>query len=139
MPLAGVLRELDFGKYLEGEDFENYLLKNKLIKIWRDNRVHSITLIGKSQSDKSLITFMNVVNQYLNRDAYTEEQKQVLINHINFLIIKFFEFYIKKEEIRKDYNDLIIELEDLKNRGLIYESTVKNIKDLIEKKNIKKL
>lgn len=139
MPLAGVLRELDFGKYLEGEDFENYLLKNKLIKIWRDNRVHSITLIGKSQSDKSLITFMNVVNQYLNRDAYTEEQKQVLINHINFLIIKFFEFYIKKEEIRKDYNDLIIELEDLKNRGLIYESTVKNIKDLIEKKKYKEI
>ncbi len=139
MPLAGLLRELEFGKYLKGEDFENYLLKNKLIKIWSDNKLHSIAQIGKSQSDISLIIFMNVLNEYLNKDVYTIEQKQILTNNINFLIIKFFEFYIKKENLKKNYSELITELENLSNEGLIYQDTIKDIKNLIDKKEYKEI
>lgn len=139
MPLAGVLRELEFGYYLEGDDFENFLLKNKVVKIWKVNRLHAFSQIGKSQSDKSLITFMNVLNEYLNREVYTDEQKQICVKNINFFILKFFEFYLKKENIEKDYTELLIELEDLKNKGLIYIETLKDIKDFIEKKKYKEI
>ena len=37
MPLTGILRELEFGENLDGEEFENYLLKNKIYQIWKDN------------------------------------------------------------------------------------------------------
>lgn len=139
MPLAAVLRELDFGSYLDGTDFENFLLKNQVAKIWKDNRLHTIAQIGKSQSDKSLITFMNVLNEYLNREVYTYEQKQTFVKNINFFILKFFEFYLKKENIEKDYTELLIELENLKNKELIFVETLKDIKDFIEKKEYKEI
>lgn len=139
MPLAGVLRELEFGYYLEGDDFENFLLKNKVSKIWRDNSLHAFAQIGKSQSDKSLMIFMNVLNEYLSTEVYTNEQKQIFTNNINFFLIQFFKFYMVKENIKKDYGELILELEDLKKRGLIYENTINQIKDTIEKKEYKEI
>lgn len=137
MPLAGSLRKIEFGKFLEGQDFENFLLKNKASKIWNDNRPHTLSHIGKPQSDKLLIIFMNILDDYLSRDAYTAEQKTSLTKMINLVFLRFFEFYLKKENLKKDYDELIKELEDLNKRGLIYDETITKIKESIKNKEYK--
>ena len=139
MPLAGILRELEFGENLDGEEFENYLLKNKIYQIWKDNDPGIFAKMNKSKNDISLYIFFNILNEFLNTQTYTKEQAQIVNDKINIFFVKVFRFYIQKETEKKDYKELIKELEDLQIKGLMQKAIVQQIKDLINSKTFKEL
>lgn len=139
MPLTGILRELEFGENLDGEEFENYLLKNKIYQIWKDNDPGIFAKMNKSKNDISLYIFFNILNEFLNTQTYTKEQAQIVNDKINIFFVKVFRFYIQKETEKKDYKELIKELEDLQIKGLMQKAIVQQIKDLINSKTFKEL
>ena len=139
MPLAGILRELEFGENLDGEEFENYLLKNKIYQIWKDNDPGVFAKMNKSKNDISLHIFFNILNELLNTQINTKEQAQIVSDRINVFFVKVFRFYIQKETEKKDYKELIKELEDLQFNGLMQKAIVLQIKDLINSKTFKEV
>ena len=139
MSLTGILRELEFGENLDGEEFENYLLKNKIYQIWKDNDPGIFAKMNKSKNDISLYIFFNILNEFLNTQTYTKEQAQIVNDKINIFFVKVFRFYIQKETEKKDYKELIKELEDLQIKGLMQKAIVQQIKDLINSKTFKEL
>ena len=139
MPLTGILRELEFGENLDGEEFENYLLKNKIYQIWKDNDPGIFAKMNKSKNDISLYIFFNILNEFLNTQTYTKEQAQIVNDKINIFFVKVFRFYIQKETEKKDYKELIKELEDLQFNGLMQKAIVLQIKDLINSKTFKEV
>ena len=140
MPLAAILKELEIGKELSGKKFETHLLKKKYLSVWNKHRPNIFSLIGnEDKSDVYSNAFIYSLNSIIDQDEYIyfpEEGKKAISSFNHYFLITF-KFFLENVDEEKDFSELLDELQNLVEKGLIMKEVLNEISKLISSKEYK--
>jgi nucleoside phosphorylase len=133
MPLAAMIKELEIGNELHGSKFENYLLKNRCLSIWKNNKTVAF-FPRKEQNELSSEIFIYSLNSFIDREVYVDEDRKKLAQNFNIYFHLIFKYHIDNVTIKKDYSEFVEEIKSLNQKGLIQSEILSKIEKLIKDK-----